>query len=83
MSRWRHSVCELDWIAQRSNRGPLGDVISVDRPTRVVTPDGETPDVEKCCVCGAMTIVGIYVRGNPDHFLCGGSPQWGPVHDRD
>jgi len=81
--RWNHAICEADWIACRSNRGPLGNVISVDRPFRVLTPEGETPAVERCCACGSPTIVGIYWREDPAVFLCGGAADWGPVHGRD
>lgn len=80
-ARWTHASCERCWIDERSDRDPLGNVVSVARPHRVLTPEGETPEVERCCRCGAMTIVGIYQRGDPATFLCGGDPGWGPVHD--
>ena len=79
--KWTHAICEVDWIGQRGTRGPLGELVSVDRPHRVKVPEGApSAFVERCCRCGAPTIVGIYQRGAPDSYLCGGAPGWGPTH---
>ena len=58
MTEWTHSLCESCW------RRLWGDERD---PVRV-----RAAPFEVCCTCGGMHRSGIYVRGNPDDYLCKG-----------
>ncbi len=84
-SRWNHKICEACWIQERGTWEPFGfdddgqelsKLVSVITPVRVVDPDAP-PTVELCCYCGSLTIMGIYVRHDPedDVLVCKGEHE--------
>lgn len=61
---WTHAQCERCWIL--GNTTELDDgAIEIRRPTRLTEPE-----LEICCFCGVVTIMGIYVRAEPDQAFC-------------
>ena len=60
MSRWRHSICLECWIVLAPGCIPV-----VEFPQ----------DQEWCCRCGRRHDSGIYVRGDPAEFACGGEHE--------
>ena len=60
MSDWNQPVCEGCWIRKHTK------VVAGQRDlTRVPVRVSDAP-VERCCYCGGMTFVGIYVRIDPE-----------------
>lgn len=59
---WTHSICERCWIEREYN----SETNTVRRPVTLV----QTEEVESCCFCGEMTIVGIFVREDPQKLTC-------------
>lgn len=51
MSTWTQPVCDECFTAERPGR----------RPVRL-----REPDLERCCLCGAATRSGIYMRLDPN-----------------
>lgn len=62
MSLWTHLLCDQCW----TKREP-------DRPAVRVKDFSGQP----CCLCGALTNSGIFVREDPKQMTCGGR---GVVH---
>jgi hypothetical protein len=59
MSNWNHAQCEACWITAETTFDDDGNAL-IRRPHRLVGPN-----VEVCCYCGGLTIVGIYRREDP------------------
>jgi hypothetical protein len=57
MSRWTHCLCAACFEKARPGVVPL----------RVK----DSPE-EACCACGTLTSAGIFYRGDPEEFPCGG-----------
>ncbi len=69
MSRWSHPICEACWIQREfvweTVVGPddktYEQLIKIREPSKVLEPPLET-----CCFCNNLTLVGIYVREDPN-----------------
>lgn len=62
---WNQPVCESCWIERNSEweETKSGDQMLVAIRQPVMVTDRR---LEQCCHCGGPTIVGIYVRIDPD-----------------
>lgn len=64
---WNQPCCERCWIERHGEWefspgaiGPWSALVAVRQPTVV-----RNPGLNRCAFCGAMTIMGIFVRFNP------------------
>lgn len=67
---WTNALCEACWISEEGQFEVLpegdphaGQMILAGVRTPVITKGSP---LEQCCECGSPTIIGIYVRRNPD-----------------
>lgn len=90
---WTHRICERCWFGGVTmmvvdQDGEGYEVVNLETPpgmtedgtyrmpVQVLGEDGR-PEPAPCCVCGGMSITGIYFREREDVLLCGGR------HDRE
>jgi hypothetical protein len=60
---WNNPQCESCWIDNNSSTL----IIDGETVTRVRYPHKVAdPELETCAWCGHLTIIGIYVRANPE-----------------
>lgn len=62
---WTQPECEKCWINENAIWEPIEGVGEVLRGVRQPSRISEAP-IEKCCMCGDITISGIYVRRDPE-----------------
>lgn len=84
MAEWDHRCCERCWfdgaerLERRDDQIPDWEIIRTDpiqgdldgayrHPSQV-----KDADPGACCVCGGMTITGIFFRRDQDELLCAG-----------
>lgn len=60
MSDWAQPCCEKCWIEDNMTINEDGE-ISLRYPMMLRDPEPET-----CCYCGDYTIIGVYIRADPD-----------------
>lgn len=64
MSNWTQSCCERCWIEDHYEIKNVGDgETDVRIRLPVVLKD---PEIETCCKCGEPTIMGLYIRVDPN-----------------
>lgn len=63
---WTHAQCESCWIFKNTKRRDDGTV-EVRRPILAMGSE-----LTICCFCGGWTLVGIFVRHDPNYVLCKG-----------
>lgn len=51
-------ICERCWINDNTTIEPDG--VTIRRPALI-----GHPEIERCCLCGEPTVVGIYTRRDP------------------
>jgi hypothetical protein len=71
MAEWTHRICERDWfdtVLIRDTRPPgVTENDELRMPVRL-----QDRDPEPCCVCGVLSVSGIYFRRHQDDLICGG-----------
>lgn len=62
---WNQPICEMCWIERNSEWEEHPDgfdvLVSIRQPVTV-----KNSGIETCCYCGDPTVVGIYIRKDPD-----------------
>jgi hypothetical protein len=74
MTEWTHNICERDWYI--GSHGVLENGVFRE-PTRAKDTAGV------CCVCGAPTVSGIFIRADEKYLRCRGDhdhpERWSPI----
>jgi hypothetical protein len=82
VAEWTHRICERCWFDGTDlYRGMLGSDPVLAPPGML--EDGtyrqpvqvKEPDPGACCICGGMTITGIYFRHDERELLCQGEHE--------
>lgn len=67
-SPWNHAICERCWFKQHPPRNVGDGTIEVRQPASV----GVNQNIEICCYCSNLTVLGAYVRQDPAEVDCRG-----------
>lgn len=67
MAEWNHSICGECWFLRVDKEEGKG---AWRMPARDLAAREE-----ECCFCGNRTVLGIYVRHNPNHLNCKHEPD--------